>query len=580
MLIKYFNKIINVGTSSLTDENIIIRVKAVNRIVLAGVLICLFTTGIGFLIQHVAFIILGISIVLLLLISFYLISRGKYKIGWYLIFTVPIQIFTLLPIFLSISPALLVFFISFQFSILVIFRNPKVLFLYFVFYSFNMVLFTILLFYYFPEHINLEVIAALIDIIAGIVILYLSLKFYMQTRIINEKILELEENKFKTVFENSPIGIIITKLNGDFEKIVNNSFVHSLGYEQAILEKMSISQMIYPEDRAIHQKEFKQLLLGEIGHLKLTRRYLHRNGHIVWGTTILSITRDEHGEPNSVITMFLDISEQKSQEVKITRLVEKLKASNAELEDKVNRRTADLSIANEELQHSNQDLEQFAYAASHDLKEPLRMISSFVQILERKYSDKIDEKGKEYIKFTVEGASRMSDLISSLLQYSKVGRKESKLRTAKIANLVELKLMDLQQLIEEKNAQVNILKLPEMVICESVQVGIVFYNLINNALKFNNNETPIVNIGGKERGEDYLFTIQDNGIGIKDKFKEQVFEIFKRLHVREEYEGTGIGLALCRRIIYRHDGDVWFESEIGKGTTFYFTIKKGLLEAN
>ncbi|MFT6936463.1 MAG: PAS domain S-box-containing protein [Saprospiraceae bacterium] len=580
MLIKYFNEIINVGTSSLTDENIIIRVKAMNRLVLAGVLICLFTTAIGFLIQHVAFIILGISIVLLLLISFYLISKDRYKIGWYLIFTVPIQIFTLLPIFLSISPALLVFFISFQFSILVIFRNPKVLFLYFAFYSFNTVLFTILLFYYFPDHINLDLIAALIDIIAGIVILYLSLKFYMQTRIVNEKILELEENKFRTVFENSPIGIIITRLNGNYEKIVNSSVVHSLGYEQSILERMSISQMTHPEDRDIHQKEFKQLLLGEVDYLKLNKRYLHRDGHTVWGTTILSTTQDEDGEPNYIIAMFLDISEQKSQEVKITHLVEKLKISNAELEDRVNRRTADLSIANEELQRSNQDLEQFAYAASHDLKEPLRMISSFVQILERKYSDKIDDKGKEYIKFTVEGASRMSDLISSLLQYSKVGRKESKLRTAKIANLVELKLMDLQQLIEEKNAQVNILELPETVICESVQVGLVFYNLINNALKFNNNETPIVNIGGKERAEDYLFTIQDNGIGIKDKFKEQVFEIFKRLHVREEYEGTGIGLALCRRIIYRHDGDVWFESEIGKGTTFYFTIKKGLLEAN
>jgi PAS domain-containing protein len=231
MLIKYFNEIINVGTSSLTDENIIIRVKAMNRLVLAGVLICLFTTAIGFLIQHVAFIILGISIVLLLLISFYLISRGKYKIGWYLIFTVPIQIFTLLPIFLSISPALLVFFISFQFSILVIFRNPKVLFLYFAFYSFNTVLFTILLFYYFPEHINFDLTGALINIIVVIVISYLLLRFYMQTRIINEKILELEEDKFKTVFENSPVGIIITRLNGDFEKIVNNSFVHSLGYE-------------------------------------------------------------------------------------------------------------------------------------------------------------------------------------------------------------------------------------------------------------------------------------------------------------------------------------------------------------
>ena len=579
MLIKYFNKIINVGTSSLTDENIIIRIKAMNRLVLAGMFSCLFTIGVGFLIQDLTFIILGTSTVLLLLTSFYLISKGKYKIGWHLMFTVPVQVFTLLPIFLSVSPTLLVLFVSFQFSILVIFRNPKVLFLYFAFYSFNTILFTILLFYCFPEHIDLDFIPALIDITVGIVTLYLSLRFYMQTRIVNKKILELEENKFKAVFENSPVGIIVTRLNGDYEKTVNNSFIHSLGYEQATLEKMSISQMTHPEDTDIHQKEFKRLLLGEISHLKLNKRYLHRDGHTVWGTTNLSIIRDEYDEPNYVIAMFMDISEQKLQEVKITRLVEKLKISNAELEGKVSRRTADLSVANEELQRSNQDLEQFAYAASHDLKEPLRMISSFVQILEKKYSDKIDDRGKEYIKFTIEGVIRMSDLISSLLQYSRVGRKESKLRTTKIINLVELKLMDLQQLVEEKNAQVNILELPEMVICESVQVGLVFYNLMNNALKFNTNETPTVSIGGKERTDDYLFTIQDNGIGIKDKFREQIFEIFKKLHVREEYEGTGIGLALCRKIIYRHDGDVWLESEIGKGTTFYFTIKKGLLEA-
>jgi light-regulated signal transduction histidine kinase (bacteriophytochrome) len=171
----------------------------------------------------------------------------------------------------------------------------------------------------------------------------------------------------------------------------------------------------------------------------------------------------------------------------------------------------------------------------------------------------------------------MADLISSLLQYSRVGRKESKLKKTNLNNLIELKLMDLKKMIEEKKAQVNILDFPKTIVCEPVQIGLVFYNLINNGLKFNTNEKPTILIKGGERERDYLFSIHDNGIGIEDKFKEQVFDVFRRLHSRDKYEGTGIGLALCRKIILRHEGDIWFKSEKGQGTTFYFTIKKDLI---
>lgn len=522
---------------------------------------------------------MGISSIIILSLSLLLTYRGAERFGWNILFTLPILFFTILPSWYPTSPFVSVFFITFQFSVFVIFEKPKILLSYFVFYNVNLLIFVTLLFYVYPQNINLDFRPLIIDITIAIAFIYITLRFYIQTRFINNQNLQIEENKFKAVFENNPIGIIVTQLDGNYEKLINTSYVNNLGYSAGELENRKISSYTHPDDIDTHQDQFKKLLEGEIDHLTVNKKYIHKMGNIIWATTIVSLVRDEKGKPIFSIAMLLDVTEQKKQEQKIENLIEKLKVLNSELESKIKQRTADLSVANEELQRSNQDLEQFAYAASHDLKEPLRMISSFVQILEKKYRDKIDDQGKEYIKFTVEGVTRMSDLINSLLQYSRVGRKESKLRPTKINNLIELKLMDLRQVVEEKNAQINILFLPETMICEPVQIGLVFYNLINNGLKFNTNENPIINIKGEERENDYLFTIQDNGIGIEDKFKNQVFEIFKRLHSREKYEGTGIGLALCRKIIHRHEGDIWFESELNEGTTFYFTIKKDLVSS-
>jgi PAS domain S-box-containing protein len=585
MFKKYINQIINIGTQYTDDKHFIIRIQAMNRIAFVGSLLCLSTTVIGFFINNKAFEIVGISMIFIFMISLLLTYNNRAKLAWHTIFIFPIIIFTILPLFFPSSPTVMIFFLVLQIVVLAIFNNSKILMFYFAYYGINLILFIILLFHYFPKHINLDITPSLVNAVVALILISITLRFYIQNSFVNNQILHLEEAKFKTIFEKSPIGIIITKLKTSKEEKpvnaifldMNAAFIEALGYTKEELDGNNIALVTHPDDLNLHIPQYGKLLADEIPFMKITKRYIHKTGKIIWGTIIVSLVRNASDTPIYSIGMLLDITEQKKQEQKINDLVEELKTVNIELEEKVNQRTADLETTNDDLQRSNQDLEQFAYAASHDLKEPLRMIGSFIQIIEKKYSDKLDDKGKEYIKYTVEGVTRMSDLINSLLQYSRVGRKESKLRKTKLNNLLELKLMDLKQVIEEKNALIDILDFPETIICEPVQMGLVFYNLINNGLKFNTNESPTITIKGEEQEEDYLFSVSDNGIGIEEKFKEQVFEIFKRLHGREKYEGTGIGLALCRKIIYRHEGDIWFESEIGEGTTFYFTIKKGLL---
>lgn len=232
-----------------------------------------------------------------------------------------------------------------------------------------------------------------------------------------------------------------------------------------------------------------------------------------------------------------------------------------------------LDVSNKELVRSNKDLEQFAYVASHDMKEPLRTVGTFTDLLHRKYYTSFDPAAQSYLNFISEGVDRMSALINSLLTYSQVGKQDVEFKLIDINNLVKSKIKDLSHLIEESNATINIHQLPK-VHCVGNQIGMVFYNLILNALKFNKSEQPKITISCEEDKEFWTFAVSDNGIGIAKEYQNQIFEIFKRLHRREEYEGTGIGLALCSKIVHRHDGKIWLNSEAGLGSIFYFTISK------
>jgi PAS domain S-box-containing protein len=232
----------------------------------------------------------------------------------------------------------------------------------------------------------------------------------------------------------------------------------------------------------------------------------------------------------------------------------------------------------QELARSNAELEQFAYIASHDLQEPLRMITSYLQLLERRYNGKLDADADEFISYAVDGANRLQRLISDLLAYSRVNTRGKPFEMVDCAAVMQHVLLNLKVAIEENGAIVTHDALPQ-VMGDARQLVQLFQNLIGNAIKFHADQPPQVHIGIQEQEDHshggtacWVFSVQDNGIGIEPRYFDRIFLIFQRLHNREEYPGTGIGLAICKKIVERHGGQIWVESELGKGSTFRFTI--------
>jgi PAS domain S-box-containing protein len=233
-----------------------------------------------------------------------------------------------------------------------------------------------------------------------------------------------------------------------------------------------------------------------------------------------------------------------------------------------------LRAAYDELARSNSELQQFAYVASHDLQEPLRMIGSYTQLLERRYGDKLDADAREFMGFVVDGATRMKQLIEDLLAYSRVGTRGKELRPVQAQAALERALVNLRASIESADAQVTHDALPE-VSADDTQLTQLFQNLIGNAIKFRKKDEPIrVHVGAQDAGAEWRFSVSDNGIGIEPQYYERIFMVFQRLHTREEYAGTGIGLAICKKVVDRHRGRIWVESALGKGSTFNFTLSK------
>jgi signal transduction histidine kinase len=238
-----------------------------------------------------------------------------------------------------------------------------------------------------------------------------------------------------------------------------------------------------------------------------------------------------------------------------------------------NRQKAEKALAEKaaELKRSNQELEQFAYVASHDLQEPLRMITGYTQLLAKRYGDKLDQNANEYIDYAVEGAKRMQRLIHDLLDYSRVGTRGKEFATTDCGTVVAGTLRALQPAIEESAATVTHDPLPTVMGDES-QLTQLFQNLIGNAIKYRGGKPPVVQVSCRQGDDHWLFSVRDNGIGIDPQYANRIFVIFQRLHARDEYPGTGIGLAVCKKIVERHGGKIWVESELGKGATFHFTI--------
>jgi light-regulated signal transduction histidine kinase (bacteriophytochrome) len=261
-----------------------------------------------------------------------------------------------------------------------------------------------------------------------------------------------------------------------------------------------------------------------------------------------SLARDDKGLPTQMAGVCFDISElKKSSERSLLRL-------------------------SEELLRSNKELENFAYIASHDLKEPLRMVSSFTGLLAKQYENKLDEKAKEYIFYAKDGAKRMYSLLDGLLEYSRIHTKGKKFTGVDLNLVFDSVLKNLSLIIKERGVSVQCDKLP-VVFADESQMILLFQNLISNGIKFSKTNPEIV-ISSKSENQSFVFSVRDNGMGIESQYFDRIFLIFQRLVPRAEYEGTGIGLAICKRIIERHEGKIWIESQPGHGSTFFFTIPK------
>jgi len=245
--------------------------------------------------------------------------------------------------------------------------------------------------------------------------------------------------------------------------------------------------------------------------------------------------------------------------------------------DEQNKLQDELEESVENLNAKNEELEQFAYTVSHDLKEPLRMVQSFMKLLKNKYGKQLDEKAHEYIYYARDGAQRMGDNIDDLLEYSRIGRKYTTIEKADLNTLMDEVVQNLQKDIKEKNAEVSIADLPMLPVVP-VAIKMLFQNRIANALKYQPQDNrPQITIEAEEEEKRWKFSVADNGLGINPQYHDQIFSIFKRLHAGNEYSGNGMGLAICKKITEQHGGKIWVESKRGQGSIFNFTISKQYL---
>lgn len=381
---------------------------------------------------------------------------------------------------------------------------------------------------------------------------------------------------YKALFLNSPTGIALSNPSGDILK-VNSKYCDFLGYSESELLQMTYQEITPLKDWQSEVSKFYKFYQTVEDGFRLQKRYIHKSKKIVWADVFLSFIRSpKTNELQYVIAVVNDITAQKSIEKELHESQEKLKAQNIILEDLVYERTKELAEKNEKLVSSLSLLKSFAYASSHDLKEPIRTISSFASLIKRKYAQSLDAKGLEYLDYISQSITRMSDLTNSVLNLAMVNQDKVEFSGHSPLDLIKNVTNDISLKIKETNTKVTILNLPEKIICNPEQFGLVFSNLINNGIKYNKQSSPEINISSTENDSHYLFTVKDNGIGISDEYKKSIFKLFKRLHNQHDYSGSGIGLSLCQKIIENHKGTIHVDSIEGKGSEFIFSISKKL----
>ena len=373
-----------------------------------------------------------------------------------------------------------------------------------------------------------------------------------------------EENlrRMATVVRDSNDAITIQDFEGKITAW-NRGAELMYGYSEEEAFITNIDLLTTP-DKVEEQKDFIHRLIAGKAITSFETQRVTKDGRVldIWMT--VTKLMDDAGKPVGLATTERDITEHK-------RVVEEVHKLNVELEQRVAERTDELTLYAQRLVRSNAELKEFAYGVSHDLQEPLRMVTSYVQLLEKRYKGKLDPNADEFISYVVEGTIRMKQLLQALSDYSRVGTRSNPMQTVESEKVLEAVLKNLKIVLEETNGTITQGPLP-IIIADEMQMLQIFQNLIGNALKFHGPQPPLIHVSAKQEGKNWIFSVQDNGIGIDPLYFEKIFIIFQRLHRRDEYPGTGIGLAVVRKIVERHGGRIWVESELDKGTTFYFTI--------
>jgi len=367
------------------------------------------------------------------------------------------------------------------------------------------------------------------------------------------------EARFRTLVEKIPAVTFVASLDESVNELyVSPQIEKLLGFSQKEWLENPIlwyTQM-HPDDRDRWHIEFARTV-ATATHFRSDYRFLARDGRVVWVRGEAQMIRDERGNPIFLQGIAFDITDHK-------RAEEILRHLHHELEKQVEERTAELA-------RSNLDLEQFAYVASHDLQEPLRAVAGCVQILKKRYQGQLDARADELIAHTVDGVSRMETLIKELLAYSRVGTRAEAFEPCDSGVALDRALSNLKVAIAEAGAFVTHDQLP-VVKADAAQLTQLFQNLIGNAIKFRSQQPPKIHVAVRREKAHWVFSVKDNGIGMQPEYFERIFVIFQRLHTRNEYPGTGIGLAICKKIVERHGGRIFVESAPGQGSTFSFTL--------
>ncbi len=367
----------------------------------------------------------------------------------------------------------------------------------------------------------------------------------------------------RSLIEASPDPLVTISPEGKITD-VNEATIKATGALRAELVGTDFSSYFTEPENA--KRGYQQVFAeGFVTDYPLTIR--HRDGHLMDVLYNASLYKDTHGSVLGVFAAARDVTVQKKAELELRRHKENLEAL-------VKERTVELETLNSELARSNENLEQFAYASSHDLQEPLRVMSSFSQLLEKRYKNKLDADADEFIGYIVGSAARMQNLISDLLAYSRAGHKDADATNVDCSRIVHRVVQSMASTIESAGGRVTVDTLPTITAHEASIIQL-FQNLISNALKFRSEEPPEIHISAKKSGSEWVFSVRDNGIGIEPQYSQRIFIIFQRLHTRDEYSGTGIGLSICKKIVDNLGGKIWVESDDGKGSTFYFTIPAG-----